>query len=138
MSKKSYKIRALLGKDIFKISKFIKKLGINRLQEVFGNNEVSKSINSVMNGGENQDITEVAKLLSVFVSLVIDSLCDVEEELNELLESVSNLTKEEISELPLEEYIGMIKDLFTQKTFMDFFGHIQKQFAKVQKAEKMD
>ena len=89
-----------------------------------------------MNGGENQDITEVAKLLSVFVSLVIDSLCDVEEELNELLESVSNLTKEEISELPLEEYIGMIKDLFTQKTFMDFFGHIQKQFAKVQKAEK--
>lgn len=138
MSKKSYKIRALLGKDIFKISKFIKKLGINRLQEVFGNNEVSKSINSVMNGGENQDITEVAKLLSVFVSLVIDSLCDVEEELNELLESVSNLTKEEISEPPLEEYIGMIKDLFTQKTFMDFFGHIQKQFAKVQKAEKMD
>lgn len=138
MSKKSYKIRALLGKDIFKISKFIKKLGINRLQEIFGNNEVSKSINSVMNGGENQDITEVAKLLSVFVSLVIDSLCDVEEELNELLESVSNLTKEEISELPLEEYIGMIKDLFTQKTFMDFFGHIQKQFAKVQKTEKMD
>ena len=138
MYKKLYKIRALLGKDIFKISKFIKKLGINRLQEVFGNNEVSKSINSVMNGGENQDITEVAKLLSVFVSLVIDSLCDVEEELNELLESVSNLTKEEISELPLEEYIGMIKDLFTQKTFMDFFGHIQKQFAKVQKAEKMD
>lgn len=138
MYKKLYKIRPLLGKDIFKISKFIKKLGINRLQEVFGNNEVSKSINSVMNGGENQDITEVAKLLSVFVSLVIDSLCDVEEELNELLESVSNLTKEEISELPLEEYIGMIKDLFTQKTFMDFFGHIQKQFAKVQKAEKMD
>lgn len=138
MSKKSYKIRALLGKDIFKISKFIKKLGINRLQEVFGNNEVSKSINSVMNGGENQDITEVAKLLSVFVSLVIDSLCDVEEELNELLESVSNLTKEEISELPLEEYIGMIKDLFTQKTFMDFFGHIQKQFTKVQKTGKMD
>lgn len=138
MYKKLYKIRALLGKDIFKISKFIKKLGINRLQEVFGNNEVSKSINSVMNGGENQDITEVAKLLSVFVSLVIDSLCDVEEELNELLESVSNLTKEEISELPLEEYIGMIKDLFTQKTFMDFFGHIQKQLAKVQKTEKMD
>lgn len=138
MYKKLYKIRALLGKDIFKISKFIKKLGINRLQEIFGNNEVSKSINSVINGGENQDITEVAKLLSVFVSLVIDSLCDVEEELNELLESVSNLTKEEISELPLEEYIGMIKDLFTQKTFMDFFGHIQKQFAKVQKAEKMD
>ena len=57
LSKKSYKIRALLGKDIFKISKFIKKLGINRLQEIFGNNEVSKSINSVINGGENQDIT---------------------------------------------------------------------------------
>lgn len=138
MSKKSYKIRALLGKDIFKISKFIKKLGINRLQEIFGNNEVSKSINIAMSGGENQDIAEVGKLGIMIIELIINCLCDIEEELNELLESVSNLTKEEISELPLEEYIGMIKDLFTQKTFMDFFGHIQKQFAKVQKAEKMD
>lgn len=131
MSGKKYKIRTLMGKDIFKISKFIKKLGINKLQAIFSDNELSKSINNIVSHGENQDIAEVGKIVSVFVSTVIDGLCDVEEELNELLESVSNLSKEEISELPLEEYVNMIKDLFMQKTFIDFFKHIQALFAKV-------
>lgn len=138
MSKKSYKIRALLGKDIFKISKFIKKLGINRLQEIFGNNEVSKSINIAMSGGENQDIAEVGKLGIMIIELIINCLCDIEEELNELLESVSNLNREEISELPLEEYVNMIKDLFMQKTFMDFFGRTWRRLVKVQTEGKRD
>lgn len=138
MAEKKYKIRPLVGKDIFKISKFIKKLGINRLQAIFSDNELSKSINNIVSHGENQDISEVGKIVSVFISTVIDSLCDVEEELNELLESVSNLNKEEISELPLEEYVKMIKDLFTQKTFMDFFGHMWGQLAKMKVADKMD
>ena len=131
MSGKKYKIRTLMGKDIFKISKFIKKLGINKLQAIFSDNELSKSINNIVSHGENQDIAEVGKIVSVFISTVIDSLCDVEEELNELLESVSNLSKEEISELPFKDYIGMVNDLFMQKDFMDFFKHIQTLFAKV-------
>ncbi len=126
MSKKLYKIRPLVGKDIFKISKFIKKLGIDRLQSIFGNSELSKSINNVINGGENQDIAQVGKLLSAFISVVIDSLCEVEEELGELLESVSNLSKEEIRELPLEEYVNMVMDLFRQKIswiFSDIYAN---------------
>ena len=47
MSGKKYKIRTLMGKDIFKISKFIKKLGINKLQAIFSDNELSKSINNI-------------------------------------------------------------------------------------------
>ena len=81
MTGKKYKIRALMGKDIFKISKFIKKLGINKLQAIFSDNELSKSINNIVSHGENQDIAEVGKIVSVFVSTVIDGLCDVEEEL---------------------------------------------------------
>lgn len=138
MTEKKYKIRPLAGKDIFKISKFIKKLGVNRLQEVFGNSELSKSINNIVSHGEKQDIAEVGKIISAFIAIVIDSLCDVEEELNELLKSVSNLSKEEISELPFKEYIGMVKDLFMQKDFMDFFGHIRGQFTKVQTEGKTD
>ena len=131
MGVRTYKIRKLVGKDIFKISKFIKKLGINKLQSIFSDNELSKSINNIVSHGENQDIAEVGKIVSVFISTVIDSLCDVEEELNELLESVSNLSKEEISDLPLREYVGMVKDLFMQKDFMDFFNHIRALFIKV-------
>jgi hypothetical protein len=51
MAKKKYKIRPLVGKDIFKISKFIKKLGINRLQSIFSDNELSKSINNIVSHG---------------------------------------------------------------------------------------
>lgn len=138
MGKKLYKIRPLVGKDIFKISKFIKKLGIDRLQSMLANNELSKSINNVVNGGENQDIAEVGKLLSAFISIVIDSLCEVEEELGELLESVSNLSKEEISELPIEEYINMVTDLFKQKSFIDFFGRIRRQFIKAPQEVRTD
>ena len=71
MSGKKYKIRTLMGKDIFKISKFIKKLGINKLQAIFSDNELSKSINNIVSHGENQDIAEVGKIVSVFISTVI-------------------------------------------------------------------
>ena len=131
MSGKKYKIRTLMGKDIFKISKFIKKLGVNRLKEIFEDSKALETINIAMSGGENQNIAEVGKLGIMLIDLIIDCLCDVEEELNELLESVSNLSKEEISELPFKDYIGMVKDLFMQKDFMDFFKHIQALFAKV-------
>ena len=124
ITEKKYKIRSLIGKDIFKISKFIKKLGVNRLKEIFEDSQALKTINIAMSGGENQDIAEVGKLGVILIDLIIDCLCDIEEELNKLFESVSNLGKDEISELPLEEYVNMIKDLFMQKTFMDFFGHI--------------
>ena len=138
MAEKKYKIRPLVGKDIFKISKFIKKLGINRLKEIFADTEAIKTINIAMSGGENQEVAEVGKLGVILIDLIIDCLCDIEEELNELLESVSNLSKEEISELSLEEYVNMIKDLFMQKTFMDFFGHMWGQLTKMKVADKMD
>lgn len=132
MTEKKYKIRPLVGKDIFKISKFVKKLGVNRLKEIFADTEAIKTINIAMSGGENQEVAEVGKLGVILIDLIIDCLCDIEEELNELLESVSNLGKEEISELPLEEYVNMIKDLFMQKTFMDFFGHMWGRLVKAQ------
>ena len=89
-------------------------------------------MNIAMSGGENQEVAEVGKLGVMLVELIIDCLCDIEEELNELLESVSNLNKEEISELPLEEYVNMIKDLFMQKTFMDFFRRTWGRLVKAQ------
>ena len=137
MSEKKYKLRLLVGKDIFKISKFIKKLGVNRLKEIFEDSKALETINIAMSGGENQNIAEVGKLGIMLIDLIIDCLCDVEEELNELLESVSNLSKEEISELPLEEYVNMIKDLFMQKTFIDFFGRMWGQLTKAQAVHKM-
>lgn len=138
MTDKKYKITPLVGKDIFKISKFIEKLEVNRLKEIFSDTGAIKTINIALSDEESQNIAEVGKFVVILVSLIIDSFCNVEEELNELLESVSNLSKEEISEPPLEEYVKMIKDLFTQKTFMDFFGRMWEQLAKMKVADKTD
>ena len=51
MSGKKYKIRTFMGKDIFKISKFIKKLGVNRLKEIFEDSKALETINIAMSGG---------------------------------------------------------------------------------------
>lgn len=136
MTDKPYKIRPLVGKDLFKISKFIEKLGVNRLEKIFSNVELMQCLNDVIDSQEKQNIAKVGQVLTALASLIIECLCGIEEELNELLESVSNLSKEEISELPLKEYVDMVKNLFMQKDFLDFFGHIWGQFTRAQTATR--
>ena len=70
MAEKKYEIRPLVGKDIFKISKFIKKLGVNRLKEIFADTEAIKTINIAMSGGENQEVAEVGKLGVILIDLM--------------------------------------------------------------------
>lgn len=119
----------MVGKDIFKISKLLHKIGLDRLQKIFRSEELSKALNEVF-AGNTSNMSYIADVISSFASVVIESLCDVEEELPELLESVSNLSREEIDNLPIEDWAQMVKDLITKEQFAVFFKRIFLSFAK--------
>ncbi len=129
MAEKKYKLRKLVGKDIFKISKLLHKIGFRRLQEIFENDKLRDAINAVFTG-DTSDMSHLGSVVSSFVCVVVESLGDIEEELPELLESVSNLSREEVDNLPIEDWGEMIKDLITKDQFAVFFKRIFPSFAK--------
>lgn len=131
MAEKKYKLRKLVGKDIFKISKLLHKIGFRRLQEIFGNDKLDIAINEVFTGNIS-NMSYIGSVVSSFACVVVESLSDIEEELPELLESVSNLSREEIDNLPIEDWAQMIKDLITKEQFAVFFKRIFLSFVKIE------
>lgn len=129
MAEKKYKLRKLVGKDIFKISKLLHKIGLDRLQKIFGNDKLNTAINEVFTGNIS-NMSYIGSVVSSFACVVVESLSDIEEELPELLESVSNLSREEIDNLPIEDWAQMIKDLITKEQFAVFFKRIFPSFVK--------
>jgi hypothetical protein len=55
----------------------------------------------------------------------------VEDALPQLLSDVSDLTKEEVLDLPLDDFMNMAEELFRQPTFLSFFKRIQQSFSKI-------
>lgn len=99
-------LRKLKGKDIFAVSKIVKKLNID-----FNSIKISKD-------GMATGIA-IAKVIFENIHLA-------EKELNDLLANLSGETVKVIEELDLEIYLDLVKQLKEQKIFIDFFKSAEK------------
>lgn len=127
---KSYNIRPLKGSDFFRVSKFLQTADIGRIQKIVSTSDFSSAI-SVFGGKNTINVSEIAKLLLGGITAALDTICDVEEALPQLLSEVSDLSKEEVQDLPLDDFLGMAEELFKQPAFLSFFKRIQQLFSKV-------
>lgn len=102
---KKYEFRELKSEDIFTCIQVINKLDIeNLISKWFDKDEISPS----------------KKLMNVAGYI----LCNIDKCKNEifvLLSSVSNLSKEEIKNMALAEFGGMLVEFFKKKEILDFF-----------------
>jgi len=133
-------MRKLLAKDAFKLIKIIKKLDLKTaLKEMYSSKKVKDkdsnedetnrqlglekemySSKKVKDKDSNEDETNRQLGLDI-AFVIIENMDAAENEIFELLASVSDKTVNEIRELELSELIAMIRDIFVENDLASFF-----------------
>ena len=116
-----WKFRELKGKDIFLMLPVLKKIGINNIKRCF-NGDIVKGIVATNKGKDYEKQVEAATLGAMleFGQVLIEGLDNCENELFNLLEKTSNLSRGEIEDLSMVELPTMIIDFVKKDEFKDF------------------
>ena len=127
INEKLYELRKLRATDLFKISKFLKFLGMEKILALLNLPDIAQALNGAMTG--KSTLSELGKLLLSSINLVLEILCsEAETEIYKFLSDMSNLSVKEVQDLPLDSFIQMIIDFVTQPTFLDFLKRTFPQF----------
>jgi hypothetical protein len=118
---KKWQFRELKGKDIFLMLPVLKKLGINNLKKCFSGDLIKGIVAENKGAGRDKQI-EAATMGAMleFGQVLIEGLDGCENEIYNLLEKTSNLTRAEIEDLGLVELPEMIIDFVKKEEFKDF------------------
>ena len=116
-----WKFRELKGKDIFLMLPVLKKIGINNIKKCF-NGDIVKGIVATNKGKDYEKQVEAATLGAMleFGQVLIEGLDNCENEIFNLLEKTSNLSRGEIENLSMVELPTMIIDFVKKDEFKDF------------------
>lgn len=115
---KPYTLRKLKAEDTFKVLALFKKIGIKRFTTMLQNEQVQDVIRKIRNKKsediENDQLFNVGAMVFEIGDVLIEGLSYCENETFILLESMSNLTVDEIKALDLEVLIGMLIDVYQE------------------------
>lgn len=146
MSEKLYELRPLKAMDLFPMFKIINKIGIREFKSCFQSSEVKSAIKKLTGegaaAGEGKDrnaeresgngnlLESVgATVLFDIVGIIISNLPQAEADIYLLLSQISGLKRNEIAELPIDIFAGMIVDVVKKPEFGDFFTAASRLFS---------
>lgn len=125
---KPYEIRPLNARDIFPMTKIIRKIGLKDFGKCFEPEEI-KAITETFTEKESvEDIAEVVGVSVVLkiVDIVLEHLPDAGEEVFAFLAGLIGTTKEEVSVLPMDVFFDLIVDVFKRKEFVGFMRAVSR------------
>lgn len=123
----NYELKQLNSTHLFSMFRLISKFGIENFKGIFS--DIQGSINS--NGEVDKDkLAQQVGMEIIFsaVSIIVSNLGNCEKEVFDFLSNVSNLTVEEIAELPIDVLASMIIDVIQKEEFKGFFLAVSKLF----------
>lgn len=108
------KLRELKGNDIFSVLRLVNTLKLTEpLKELISGNMKDKIIQS-LSTEEDVNTDSVGFEFAIHLAeLVIQNLPNAQDEVNDFLADLTETDKKTVEELPLKEYVGLIKDFFT-------------------------
>lgn len=119
-------MRRLNGKDIFPMLKLLGRLQIKDDILAIVENNKDADVKS-----EEDAIQQGIVMFANLAQKVLDNIDLVEEDINRLLSSVTGENPEEIANLPIDEYGGLIFDFFEKPELKGFFGFIVERFKRM-------
>lgn len=129
---KSYTLRGLCAKDIYPMSVIIRKVGLKDIAACFDPEEINAIMGSVTSGeGGRIDTDKIAETVGIgvtmkIVDVVLANLSQVEPEVFTFLGSLSGMTADDIGNLPMDVFFGMLVDVFKKKEFSGFMKVVSK------------
>lgn len=120
---KQYEFRKLEPSDLFMVIRLVKKIGLDNLSNSFEGQKIA----SLLQDGSNETQIGMAVVFDI-AQVVIDRIADCENEIYDLLEKTSNLTKKEIKSLDIDVFIQMIIDFVQKEDFKKAFTTVMSLF----------
>lgn len=122
-TKNKWEFRRLDAPDIFPVLNLIKKIGFKEFKECFKSEELKDIAKS---GDDSATMAAGVTIMFDIAGIVIDHIGACQDDIFNLLASVSNLTREEIEKLSMAELAEMIIELVQKDDFADFFKVVSK------------
>lgn len=124
-----YTLRALAGKDVFPMVNIISKIGINEFTKAFESDEIKQLVAAVTSKEEkdNDKLTLVGISVALDIAnTILGHIGSCEREIYTFLSGLSGMKREELEELPINTFLGMIVDVFKKEEFRGFIGVVSK------------
>lgn len=137
---KKYELRDLTSRDIFSMSRIIKKIGVANFKKCLDNDEIKTAIAGYLKAEGTEEKAEKDKKLEGLtlagvditfdiVNVIFDRLPECENEVYEFLASLSGLKVAAIQKLPMADFFDMIIDVVKKPEFKDFFKRASRLFS---------
>ena len=116
-------IRTLTSKDIFPVSAILRKIGIKELRPVLS----STTISTLTKGGEESREAAFSLLYDI-AAVIVSNLASAEKEIYSFLSSITSTSEDELRDMPLSDFLSLIRRLFSSEGVKDFFSHLVRSF----------
>lgn len=114
---KEFKFKVLTSEQLFNFCEVLDAIGIDAFAEIFNREQIAE-----IRDGE-EDVEKMGMALGAkILKVLVKELPKAKNQIHAFLAScVENATVEEIKELPLPQFIKLIKDFATNEGMKDFF-----------------
>lgn len=117
METAKYTIRSFISKDIFAMSKILTAVGFREFKDVFIN-----ARNAYKDTEKTESVIESIGITVVLdaVGVILANLDKAEKDIYKFLASITGEDVKTLENLPLEDFIAIIKEIATGENFKDF------------------
>jgi hypothetical protein len=134
-------LRELKAKDILPMVKILQKIGLKQIREMLTPDKIKELMTAMKSDPDQQEDQQDDQkqeekidgrtilgfnLIMEVVGLVLDNLPACESDIYKFIGSISNLTAEQVADLPLGEFTDIIVRILKDDGFSDFFKAVSK------------
>lgn len=123
---KAYTFRTLTARDVFPMVAIIRKIGFKEFRSVFDAPEVKQAMLEAQEGNDSSVSSIGFEVVVNLAGVIVEHLGDAEQEIFSFLASVSDLSVQQVMNLPLGTFVEMILDLTRKDEFKDFFKAVAR------------
>ena len=126
-----YEIRPLNARDIFPMTKIIRKIGLKDFGKCFESEEIKAITDTFSENGEEKSMEDLAEIVGVsvvlkIVDIVLEHLPDAGEEVFAFIAGLIGRTKDEVAMLPMDVFFELVVDVFKRKEFVGFMKAVSR------------
>lgn len=128
---KAYEIRPLNARDIFPMTKIIRKIGLKDFGKCFEPEEIKAITDTFSQNSEEKNTKDLAEIVGVsvvlkIVDIILEHLPDAGEEVFDFIAGLIGRTKDEVATLPMDVFFELLVDVFKRKEFVGFMKAVSR------------
>lgn len=128
---KMYEIRSLNARDIFPMTKIIRKIGLKDFGKCFEPEEIKAITDTFSENSEEKSMEDLAEIVGVsvvlkIVDIILEHLPDAGEEVFAFIAGLIGRTKDEVAMLPMDVFFELVVDVFKRKEFVGFMKAVSR------------